>query len=281
MEAQRINQAIKEEYKFLNDIADDDTDFINNKTIIAETKKDLENEGLANISSIVAASIVIDNSDELADDEGIEDEEPKTAEQEMSDLITDGALKRVKRTEAGETIYEETTVADGATPKQYIVKDDKIYEYANGQAGTEEVFPENIKSAYDEVVQAKAEAEAEKAKQEAKNKTAQQEQTLSSEAYEHGKLVADYLDDCCTNGSQEEEIAFRIEKINNGDARYTYNFLKAIYENYDDNEGFFEKLEDDCSDSNVSVELRITFLEKILEAAGREEFGSMDYDTSP
>ena len=54
----------------------------------------------------------------------------------MNLLVTNGTLSKTQsQTEKGEAIYEETTVAEGQPKRQFIIRDEKVYEYKNGVVG--------------------------------------------------------------------------------------------------------------------------------------------------
>ena len=127
MEAKKINADINNSYKFLNDIASDDVDFINDDIIVKETEADLKAEGLENVKTDIVVEL---NSSP----------EPKTVQEEVDELVKNGYLKKVK---------------DGMTPSKevpncyqdkdgnyYTIKGDKLVKlegiqsrcvYANGR----------------------------------------------------------------------------------------------------------------------------------------------------
>lgn len=74
-----------------------------------------------------------------------------------------------------------------------------------------------------------------------------------------------------TIGCREEKIA---EKLNSIDKSNVFYFLQGVYEHekYGNIEGFFEKLDDDTKEKNVSKEMKLKLLNDVLEAAKSKEF---------
>lgn len=127
MEAKKINADINNSYKFLNDIASDDVDFINDDIIVKDTEADLKAEGLENVKTDIVVELNSSSS-------------PRTVQEEVDELVKNGDLKKVK---------------DGMTPSKevpncyqdkdgnyYTIKGDKLVKlegiqsrcvYANGR----------------------------------------------------------------------------------------------------------------------------------------------------
>lgn len=122
LEAHRINHDMKEKYGFLNDIATDDVDFINNDIIIKETKEDLKAENMGSVTVNIA---VDDDATASYDDDSAKKDADKT-----SDKATDKKTSTVDTEATGE--MEELAEQQGLTETDvtgYYQKGKQFFKY--------------------------------------------------------------------------------------------------------------------------------------------------------
>ena len=122
MEAEKISNTIQTKYNFLNDIASNDVDFVNNDLVVKATKEDLKSEGITNVET---DTIPKEEVDEIP----IEDKHPdKTPEELLTTVLykEDGS-GNVKKT-AKDGVYQTNTTSTNEPPHLYMIKDDKLVE---------------------------------------------------------------------------------------------------------------------------------------------------------
>lgn len=125
MEAKQINKSINNKYSFLNSISNTDTDIIDENIIVKDTEADLKKEGLGDID--------IKNI-HLVDYQA----PPKTAQEEVNDLVKEGTLKN-----AIDATDQKTELKDYYQDHEgtfYTIRDGKIIRldgvtciYSNGR----------------------------------------------------------------------------------------------------------------------------------------------------
>ena len=126
MDAERIRNKIKTKYEFLNKIASDDKDFVNDDLIVKETKDDLASEGIK-LNGIETDTVPVEETEEITDI----DEKYDTAEEKVDALVKDEkALKKTAK--AG--VYTTTASTSNNPAHFYVIKDDKILELENVKA---------------------------------------------------------------------------------------------------------------------------------------------------
>lgn len=126
MDAERIRNKIKTKYEFLNKIASDDKDFVNDDLIVKETKDDLASEGIK-LNGIETDTIPVEETEEITDI----DDKYDTAEEKLKALKEkNGELNRTDK--AG--VYITTASTKYCPAKFYMAKDDKIIELENVKA---------------------------------------------------------------------------------------------------------------------------------------------------
>ena len=119
-EASRISQNIQTKYAFINDIASDDTDFVNKDLIIEETKTDLKAEGFGD-DTITAAVDDLGGEDLGRVVTPEKDPDNKTAQEQLDLLVEE---KKLRETNA-DGVY---TNCSNAEHKHYMIKGDKLVE---------------------------------------------------------------------------------------------------------------------------------------------------------
>lgn len=136
MEAQKINVELQQKYSFLNDISSTDADFINDELIVKDTEADLKSEGLDDVDT---TQIKLENYKP----------EPKTAQEEVDELVSDKTLS--KATDRFTPVNEVANCYKDSEGNYYTVKDGKImklddveYVYSNGRCVTKDKKMHNI-----------------------------------------------------------------------------------------------------------------------------------------
>ena len=122
MEAERIRNKISTKYDFLNKIASNDKDFVNDDLIVKATKEDLKSEGI-DVSNIKTDSMPKQEQEEFTDI----DERYDTAEERIDALVEDEELKKT----AKDGVYMTTASTANNPAHFYMEKDDKIIELKN------------------------------------------------------------------------------------------------------------------------------------------------------
>ena len=119
-EASRISQNIQTKYAFVNDIASDDTDFVNKDLIIEETKTDLKAEGFKD-ETITAAvdDLGGENLGQVQTPASYHDN--KTAQEQLELLIRENKIRETNT----DGVY---TNSSNAEHKHYMIKGDKLVE---------------------------------------------------------------------------------------------------------------------------------------------------------
>lgn len=121
LEAKKINHTIKANYGFVNKIANDDKDFVDENLVVSDTKEDLAKEGISltdgevdelSARAIETYSNIDDNND--------------TAEKKIEALMNED-VKALKETDkAG--VYTTTAATSNEPAHFYVIKDDKLVE---------------------------------------------------------------------------------------------------------------------------------------------------------
>ena len=119
-EASRISQNIQTKYSFINDIASDDTDFVNKDLIIEETKTDLKTEGFKD-ETITAAVDDLGGEDLGRVVTPEKDPDNKTAQEQLDLLVNEKKLRETNT----DGVY---TNSSNAEHKHYMIKGDKLVE---------------------------------------------------------------------------------------------------------------------------------------------------------
>ena len=122
MEAERIRNKISTKYDFLNKIASDDKDFVNDDLIVKATKKDLESEGIKT-AGIKTDSMPKHEQEEFTD----VDDKYETAEEKLKALDEE----KGELTPAEKGVYKTTASTKNCPAHFYMAKDDKIIELKN------------------------------------------------------------------------------------------------------------------------------------------------------
>ncbi len=136
MEAQKINVELQQKYSFLNDISSTDADFINDELIVKDTEADLKSEGLDEVDT---TQIKLENYKP----------EPKTAQEEVDELVADKTLS--KATDSLTPANEVSNCYKDSEGNYYTVKDGKVIKlddvtavYSNGRCKTKDGKMHNI-----------------------------------------------------------------------------------------------------------------------------------------
>ena len=121
LEAEKTRNAIKAKFSFLNNIASDDTDFVTDNLIVAETKADLNKEGI----SFNESDIDEIKQDAIEDYTDIDDKYD-TPEEKVKALMADDTKALAKTSKDG--VYKSTATNTNEPVKHYVIKDDKLVE---------------------------------------------------------------------------------------------------------------------------------------------------------
>lgn len=121
LEAEKTRNAIKAKFSFLNNIASDDKDFINDELIVAETKADLKKEGI----SFNESDIDEIKQDAVEDYTDIDDK-CETPEEKVKALMAEDTKALAKTSKDG--VYKSTATNTNEPVKHYVIKDDKLVE---------------------------------------------------------------------------------------------------------------------------------------------------------
>lgn len=121
LEAEKTRNAIKTKFSFLNNIASDDTDFVTDNLIVAETKADLNKEGI----SFNESDIDEIKQDAVEDYTDIDDK-CDTPEEKVKALMADDTKALAKTSKDG--VYRSTASNTIEPLKYYVIKDDKLVE---------------------------------------------------------------------------------------------------------------------------------------------------------
>lgn len=123
MEAEKISNTIQTKYSFLNNIASNDVDFVNDDLVVKATKEDLKAEGVAIVDTDTIPKEEVEVNHDADDYSDL-----KTAEEQIEKLVEKEHLGRT----AKEGVYKTKTASTtGEATKFYTIKNDKLVELKN------------------------------------------------------------------------------------------------------------------------------------------------------
>lgn len=123
MEAEKISNTIQEKYSFLNNIASNDVDFVNDELVVKATREDLKAEGITNVETDAIPKEEVEVNHDADDYSDLE-----TAEEQIEKLVEKEHLVRTSK----EGVYKTKTASTtGEATKFYTIKNDKLVELKN------------------------------------------------------------------------------------------------------------------------------------------------------
>jgi len=123
MEAEKIRNTIKSKYSFLNDISQNDRDFVNSDLIVKSTKADLKAEGIT-VNETGLDDVPEEKIDDVEDEITDIDEKCETADEKIEKLIEKDKLTKTDK----EGVYKSKATSTNESPKFYTIKDEKLVE---------------------------------------------------------------------------------------------------------------------------------------------------------
>ena len=259
MEALRINSEIQAKYSFLNDIATDDKDIINDKIIIEDTIADLQAEGLGDVSSALADDIKVAEVDGSDEDEGVTSE---NVEKQFQKLIDKDILKETSITYEGAKVYMETRKTGNRNHERvFILQDGEVKEIENAKIVDDKLcyIDANNKTMTLKSTDVNSIKTANKDAAKAEEKIENEKKSYDT-GYEDGKILWDAIDGVTSSGEDDE--VNRI--LNNLDKDNILGVVSGAVAACDDTEMLIEKL---TEGSDASPEQIVNLLSMTLNKA--------------
>ena len=154
MEAEKISNTIQTKYSFLNNIASNDVDFVNDDLVVKATKEDLKAEGVTIVDTDTIPKEEVEVNHDADDYSDLE-----TAEEQIEKLVEKGHLVKT----AKEGVYKTKTASTtGEATKFYTIKNDKLVELKNVKDIDKDgkcTMPDGVKKEMAEVQTAQVTAE--------------------------------------------------------------------------------------------------------------------------
>ncbi len=283
MEALQINKDINNKYSFLNSISNTDTDIIDENIIVKDTEADLKKEGLGDID--------IKNI-HLVDYQA----PPKTAQEEVNDLVKEGTLKNaIDATDLQTKLKDYYQDHEGTF---YTIRDGKIIRldgvtkiYSNGRCGIKDKegmhnIPEGTEVTKDDIPKEEKPSDSGST---TGDEDGSSDSTLSEAAkryYEYAKTQAangetrylgkKFAEAICGNTDEDEFYKMQgyiriIDKDN------VANFIKGYYDSdswYAN--GFFEQIAAENSSSQLTNGEVVSVLKALVEYFKNKELEGQD-----
>lgn len=271
-----------------------DSAVFNDKLFTTDVYKDLISEGFTDDqikdtgvaiserkAKRAASSSSADYREEVEDssNSSLKGIDKKSANEQVSILVENGALAKTEIKHNDKVLYQETTMTgdsdgDGKADysKLYYIAEHnghaKLLELQNSKIVGNEVKKANENSDKQQVgIPAKA-SEISKAKKEVEKEDKKSKDSSNFNAKNAGEKVSEYLDDWGTDEDYQKKIAYYID-TDNINENTILDFLDGYYTKHgNDREGLMEQLDDDCDNTSiVTITMKKNLIESTLKKA--------------